>query len=226
MPEVSRGYATFATWLAKLRQHKVAAQFMKNAAEDELYGLYIAIKDIKKNDELYKEIVEALRTQDLKKVEDLIAGKSLKAEFASALLSYAKVAYSKNNDMAIKAIMYRINKLGQKGGGKAHYAASGSNVAIFEYIDLSGKIAYKEAIATGGDIGHAEKLIVDYLKIQKIPDKNVLRIYSELDACKSCTRLLGYFKNAKGFYSFEYNKTGISLWQKKLKELYKYFDNK
>ena len=132
--EVSRGYATFATWLAKLRQHKVAAQFMKNAAEDELYGLYIAIKDIKKNDELYKEIVEALRTQNLKKVEDLIAGNSFKAEFASALLSYAKVAYSKNNDMAIKAIMYRINKLGQKGAGKAHHAASGSNVAIFEYI--------------------------------------------------------------------------------------------
>ena len=93
-------------------------------------------------------------------------------------------------------------------------------------INLNNKIAYKEAIATGGEASHAERLIIDGLKNQGIPNENVLRIYSELDGCGSCTKRLKEYPNAKGSYSFEYNKAGINLWHKKLKELYKYFDEK
>lgn len=80
----------------------------------------------------------------------------------------------------------------------------------------------------GGPANHAEKLIIKELENAGIPKENVLRIYSELDACNACTSdvLKKKFGHAKGFYSFEFNAKGKQMWQAKLNELYRYLSNK
>ena len=52
-----------------------------------------------------------------------------------------------------------------------------------------------------------------------IPSGNVTRIYSELDSCMTCTKLLDDFKQAKGFYSFELNDVGRRLWVNAIKQI-------
>ena len=69
-------------------------------------------------------------------------------------------------------------------------------------------------------MNHAEKLIIQTLDNAGIPKENVLRIYSELDNCTTCTQDLILFTNAKGFYSFELNDVGKRLWKETIQQLF------
>lgn len=222
--QLKSGWASFPTWLARLQADEALATYLAKAPRGEMMGLYETAAQIRGDKNLYTQMIQALKAGDEKTVEKLVSGNSSKADFASVVLNYSKVTYGKANDLAARAMRFRIQKLGKKGSGKLHHASSGSNVAVFEYIDASGKIAYKEAIATGKVENHAERLIIRELESMGIPKDNVLRVYTELDACVTCVKVLEKFKNAKGFYSFEYNEAGMALWKVKLQELYKVFD--
>ena len=211
----------FATWVAKLRQQKALTDLVENASRDEMHDLYRIISNLKQD--AYDEILEALKKNDLKKVEDLITSHNVKKSFGSVALSFTKLDYtlSSTDDLVQMALEYR-KSLG-KSGGKAKNTGSGSNIAIFEYYDLNGVKTYAKQIAYS-DLGHAEDLIAKRLELAQIPPGNVKRIYSELDPCDRCTKAIKqYVKNgAKGFYSFEYNDMGRAIWKGKIKKLYDY----
>jgi len=213
----------WAEFLAELKATRTWNQLAKQAknlpADDSLYGLYQALHKIKSDKSLHQQMQQALLKGDKDKAAELIANSSFKPKLGSAVLSFQKVAYSEANDLVQRAINFR-RKLGAKAPGKTRHSTSGSNVAVFEYIDKGGNIAYKEAIALGGPANHAEKLIIQFLNNNNIPATNVKRIYSELDSCASCTGLLDNFTQAKGFYSYEYNEKGIQFLKEKLKELF------
>ena len=189
------------------------------AADDELFALYQSLNKIKADKSLNQQMHQALLKADKNKAANLISNNNFKAGLGSAALGFKKVAYSEADDLVQKAIEFR-RKLGANAPGKTHHAKSGSNVAVFEYIDKGGSIAYKEAIAMGRDINHAEKIIIRELAKDGVPPENVRRIYSELDTCVTCTRLLDDFKKAKGFYSFEGNDVGKTLWIKAIKKIF------
>ena len=211
----------FATWVAKLRQQKALTDLVENASRGEMHDLYRIISNLKQD--AYDEILEALKKNDLKKVEDLITSHNIKKSFGSVALSFTKLDYSlrSTDDLVQMALVYR-KSLG-KGGGKAKNTGSGSNIAIFEYYDLNGVKTYAKEIAQGGG-KHAEALIAKKLKEAEIPPGNVKRIYSELDPCGDCVKDIGiYLKSgAKGFYSFEYNDMGKAIWKGKISKLYDY----
>ena len=211
----------FATWVAKLRQQKALTNLVENASRDEMHDLYRIISNLKQD--AYDEILEALKKNDLKKVEDLITSHNVKKSFGSVALSFTKLDYSlrSTDDLVQMALEYR-KSLG-KGGGKAKNTGSGSNIAIFEYYDLNGVKTYAKEIAQGNK-KHAEDLIAKRLELAKIPPENVKRIYSELDPCNNCVDAIEkYVKSGtKGFYSFEYNDMGRAVWKGKIKKLYDY----
>lgn len=221
--QLKSGWASFPKWLAHLQAEEALAAYLAKAPKGEMMGLYETAAQIRADKNLYQQMIQALKAGDEKTVEKLVSGNSSKASLASVALNYSKVTYGKANDLAARAMRFRIQKLGKRGSGQSHHAGSGSNVAVFEYIDASGKIAYKEAIATGRAENHAERLIIRELESMGIPKENVLRIYTELDACAKCTDLLDAFTNAKGFYSFELNDAGKALWKQSLDRLYQVF---
>ena len=163
---------------------------------------------------------QALLKADKNKAADLISNNNFKVRLGSAVLGFKKVAYSSGNDLVKKALEFR-KSLG-KATGQAQNAGSGSNVAVFEYVNLQGKTSYMVKMAD--EAGHAEAKIAAKLDELGIPPENVKRIYTELDSCAACTeKIIEYVENgAKGFYSFEYNTKGKSLWQGKLRDFYDY----
>ena len=214
----------WAEFLAELKATRTWNQLAKQSenlpADDSLYGLYQALHKIKSDKNLHQQMQQALLKSDKDKAAELIANHSFKVGFGSAVLGFKKIAYSEANDLVQRVINFR-RKLGAKAPGKTQHATSGSNVAIFEYIDKSGNIAYKEAMAMGKEANHAEKLIIRELAKDGIPPENVTRIYSELDSCVSCTgELAAGFTKAKGFYSFELNDVGKILWRDAIKDLF------
>ena len=107
----------FATWVAKLRQQKALTDLVENASRGEMHDLYRIISNLKQD--AYDEILEALKKNDLKKVEDLITSHNIKKSFGSVALSFTKLDYtlSSTDDLVQMALGYRKN-LG-KSGGKA-----------------------------------------------------------------------------------------------------------
>lgn len=77
-----------------------------------------------------------------------------------------------STDLGEEILRYRIRER----------ISSRSNVAVFEYLDHSGQ---KKILTLGSKrgVGHAERLIAKTLQDLKIPNENVLRIYSELEPC-------------------------------------------
>ena len=141
------------TWKHLVKQAEAGGT--KVAADDKLYDLYAALNKIKSDDDLHKQMHQALMNGDKQKAADLISNNNYKSGLGSAVLKFEKVAYSEANDLVQRAINFR-KSLGSRGGGKTHHSASGSNVAVFEYIDKAGNIAYKEVIAT--DVGEDDQI--------------------------------------------------------------------
>lgn len=112
-----------------------------------------------------------------------------------------------------------------KAAGRGQHAGSGSNVAVFEYVNLQNKTSY--LIKMADKTGHAEAQIVATLERLKIPPKNVKRIYSELDSCVACTKDVRKYmeEGAEGFYSFELNDVGRRIWKDEISKLYNYLFN-
>ncbi|RRD88942.1 hemagglutinin repeat-containing protein, partial [Conchiformibius steedae] len=110
-----------------------------------------------------------------------------------------------NTDLSRLAINY----------AKENGITGGRNVAVFEYIDLNGKIQTIIKASERGK-GHAERLIAMELQNKGIPNSNVTRIYSELEPCSApggyCSNMIKYgspnglgpYSNAKVTYSFSY----------------------
>ena len=90
-----------------------------------------------------------------------------------------------------------------------------SNYAVYEYKDLSGNLQHvvrKIIGANGSPTGealHSEQLCEDFLRNQRIPNENVLRIYTERSPCfetiNDCSgRIFSNYPNAKVTYTWKY----------------------
>lgn len=137
------------------------------------------------------------------------SGRKLLAEFDDMVLASGKYVYGTTKASRL-AIKYRktLNAPNHPG-----------NIAIFDFIDISGKrrvkefttLAHMDEYIKAGyyEKVHAEKLGIDWLRSRGIPVKNVKSIYSELAPCSfkghQCQKLLKKnFPDAKVEYSFDY----------------------
>ena len=88
------------------------------------------------------------------------------------------------------------------------------NIAVFEYEDSQGKLQYHIQSTLSTTKRHAERLALEKLAADKIPNANVKRIYSELEPCEvesggihaeGCKVMLNsFFPSAKVTYSYDY----------------------
>jgi hypothetical protein len=83
------------------------------------------------------------------------------------------------------------------------------NVAVFEYVDNSGKLVKKAFTTEIESELHSEEIAIDFFKSNKIPNSNIKRIYSELEPCElerhTCKQNLNnYFPEAVKTYSYPY----------------------
>jgi hypothetical protein len=88
------------------------------------------------------------------------------------------------------------------------------NIAVFEYENNEGKIQHLVQSTIPSTGKHAERLALEKLKADGIPNENVKRIYSELEPCEvndgglrgeGCKAMLdSHFPAAKVTYTYEY----------------------
>lgn len=138
----------------------------------------------------------------------------------NTLLKLEKVPYGES-DLSKIAIQFRKTLPKPKHGG---------NIAVFEYYDNLGKIRRKEFTTFKGNKDHAEIIGMKWLKKSGIPNKNVIRVYSELEPCglteSMCKQKLQRYKNAKIEYSYDYpgnENTGANIRRASKKERKKDF---
>lgn len=122
-----------------------------------------------------------------------------KKRFKNKSLSISKVIYGESKLSKI-AINYRKTL----GNAKFH----NGNVVVFQYLDTFGNIQTKAFTTLKGVRKHAEILGIEWIRRNNIPNKNVIKIYSELEPCSlkvsNCKKELEIFKNAKIEYSYDY----------------------
>lgn len=99
------------------------------------------------------------------------------------------------------------------------------NVAVFEYIDDTGKIVRKEFTTILDSDDHAEIIGIKWLKENNIDNQKVTKIYSELEPCSlkasNCKKELQQFKNAEIEYSYDYpgvDNVGMEIRRNSIKE--------
>ena len=116
----------------------------------------------------------------------------------NTLLKLRKVAYGES-ELSKLAVKYRKTLPHPKHNG---------NIAIFEYLDDSGKITRKELTTVINLDDHAEMIGMKWLRRNNIADKKVLKIYSELEPCSlemhNCKQKLQRYQNAELEYSYDY----------------------
>ncbi|MCT4216939.1 hypothetical protein HZP46_15860 [Elizabethkingia anophelis] len=106
--------------------------------------------------------------------------------------------------------------------------AHNGNIAVFEYLDKSGKLV-KKAFSTEIDLdAHAENIGLQWLKKEGIPKENVKTVYSELEPCglgkHNCKKLIkDNFTKANMEYSFPYpgndvDRKAIDIRRKSIKD--------
>ncbi|MBB4933618.1 hypothetical protein F4561_004438 [Lipingzhangella halophila] len=109
-----------------------------------------------------------------------------------------KVSF-RGNDLAQEAYDYRAaNNLNPQ-----------RNISTFEYVDRDGN---PQTITRANEPGgrHAESVIMNELKEEKIPNENITGVYSERVPCssgksKSCAARLGNYENAEISWSLDGN---------------------
>ncbi|ODM52475.1 hypothetical protein BAX95_05635 [Elizabethkingia meningoseptica] len=102
------------------------------------------------------------------------------------------------------------------------------NIAVFEYLDKSGKLVKKAFSTEQGNFAHAENIGLQWFEKEGIPKENVKTIYSELELCSldrhDCKRLIKTnFTKANIEYSFPYpggdtDRKAIDIRRKSIKE--------
>lgn len=116
----------------------------------------------------------------------------------NALMKLRKVAYGES-ELSKIAIQFRKTLPKPKHGG---------NIAVFEYLDDTGKLQRKEFTTIKGSRDHAEIRGIKWLEDNKIPNDKVTKIYSELEPCSlessNCKKALQQFKKATLEYSYDY----------------------
>ncbi len=102
------------------------------------------------------------------------------------------------------------------------------NIAVFEYLDKSGKLV-KKAFSTEIDLdAHAENIGLQWFEKEGIPKENVKTVYSELEPCglgkHNCKKLIkDNFTKANMEYSFPYpgndvDRKAIDIRRKSIKD--------
>jgi hypothetical protein len=161
--------------------------------EDVEQGIHLMIDYLDDAVELLKngesvESVKALFEFEIKAGHEIISHIS-KIEYGNDSLSRAAIEYRKNN---------RIT-------------SPRRNVCSIEYIDLEGKIVQKSFCSNNSN--HAEEIMINYLKTENIPGKNLIRLFTEREPCveimtnlgHNCTmRIVEYSPNVEVTYAVDY----------------------
>lgn len=131
------------------------------------------------------------------------------------MLKLKKVAYGES-ELSKSAIKYRKTLPKPKHNG---------NIAIFEYIDDTGKTVRKEFTTVLDSDDHAEMIGMKWLRENGIIDEKVVKIYSELEPCglekHNCKQRLQRYKNAEIEYSYDYpgdKNIGVEIRRNSIKE--------
>ncbi|MGB7500592.1 MAG: nucleic acid/nucleotide deaminase domain-containing protein [Moheibacter sp.] len=185
-----------------------------NAGEDTIIAIDIVISEIT----IVKGLTQA--AQKLPKftrwIDDVLArnGKGAR-KLENALLKLKKVAYGES-ELSKSAIKYRKTLPKPKHNG---------NIAIFEYIDDTGKTVRKEFTTVLDSDDHAEMIGMKWLRENGIIDEKVVKIYSELEPCglekHNCKQRLQRYKNAEIEYSYDYpgdKNIGVEIRRNSIKE--------
>ncbi len=149
-------------------------------------------------------------------VEDVLARNGIGArKVGNALMRLRKVAYGES-ELSKIAIQFRktLPKLRHNG-----------NIAVFEYLDEAGNIRRKEFTTIKGNNDHAEIIGMKWLRENGIPDKKVVKVYSELEPCSltesMCKQRLQRYQNAELEYSYDYpgdGAFGVDIRRNSIKE--------
>jgi hypothetical protein len=128
------------------------------------------------------------------------------------------VLESEYKEHFLAKLVYQARKNAQwrdKAGKLIEGDFRGNNYAVYEYIDLKGKVSYVVRASEGGG-KHSEEICESFLKENNIPNKNVISIYTERSPCHifkpdqigklpECgARIERDFPSAKVYYTFKY----------------------
>ncbi|WP_150546722.1 nucleic acid/nucleotide deaminase domain-containing protein, partial [Mesonia oceanica] len=189
-------------------------QIARNSGEDTIIAIDLIVSLIT----FVKGIAKS--TQKLPKfnkwIDDVLERKGKGArKLENSLLKLRKVAYGES-ELSKLAVKYRKTLPHPKHNG---------NIAIFEYLDDSGKITRKEFTTIKGRREHAEIIGMKWLRDNKITNEKVTKVYSELEPCSlkesMCKQKLQRYKNADIEYSYDYpgdSNLGSEIRRKSIKQ--------
>lgn len=202
--------------LSKIAKEGNLAAELAKTAED--------AKEIKRVADEANKLVKAETGKDVSKMSEKQFERFLKEKQKGNPEQYSEFIDTPENILTKKVIVEtkfiqiplgesKMSKLAIEHRKTLSVPKHGGNIAVFEFIDNGGAKQYKAISTEMESTAHAEILGMKWLSDNKIPYKNVKKIYSELEPCSlgqsQCKKVLkDNFPNIEVEYSYKYPGTG------------------